>query len=114
VLFRSTWILLILILTALAIFLTEGMSNLALVSVLIPILFTVAPLLGGDPLDLAIPVTLAASCAFMLPIATPPNAIVFSSERMSMPNMIQAGFVMNLICIIIITVYTFAVVPLLF
>lgn len=109
-----TWILLILFLTALAIFLTEGMSNLALVSVLIPVLFTVAPLLGGDPLELAIPVTLAASCAFMLPIATPPNAIVFSSERMTMPNMIQAGFVMNLICIIIIAVYTFMVVPLLF
>jgi len=108
------WILLILMLTALAIFLTEGMSNLALVSVLIPILFTVAPLLGGDPLELAIPVTLAASCAFMLPIATPPNAIVFSSERMTMSNMIRAGFVMNLVCVIIITAWSYFVVPLLF
>jgi sodium-dependent dicarboxylate transporter 2/3/5 len=108
------WLLLILLLTAMAVFLTEGMSNLALVSVLIPILFTVAPLLGGDPLELAIPVTLGASCAFMLPIATPPNAIVFSSERISMSNMIRAGFVMNLICIIIITIWTILVVPLLF
>ena len=108
------WILLLVIITAVAIFLTEGMSNLALVSILIPILFTIAPFMGGDPLELAIPVTLAASCAFMLPIATPPNAIVFSSERISMSNMIRAGFVMNLICIAIISLWSYYVVPLLF
>ena len=108
------WLILILILTALSVFLTEGMSNLALVSVLVPILFTVAPLLGGDPLELAIPVTLGASCAFMLPIATPPNAIVFSSERISMTNMMRAGFVMNLICVIIISLWTYFMVPILF
>jgi len=108
------WILLILMLTAMAVFLTEGMSNLALVSVLIPILFTVAPLLGGNSLELAIPVTLGASCAFMLPIATPPNAIIFSSERVTMSNMIRAGFVMNIVSIIVITLWTVLVVPLLF
>ena len=52
---------------------------------------------GCDPLLLMVPATLSASCAFMLPVATPPNAIVFSSERIPIPTMARVGFVMNLI-----------------
>ncbi len=108
------WIWVIAGLVTLAIFITEGMSNLALVTILIPIVFTVAPLIGGDPVQLAIPVTLAASCAFMLPIATPPNAIVFSSNKIKMQQMITAGFVMNVAAIIIITLWCYYLVPVFF
>ena len=90
------------------------MSNVALVSVLVPIGFAVAIPLGGDPLELAVPLTVAASCAFMLPIATPPNAIVFSSNCITMQQMMRAGFVMNIVAAILIAVYGFFVVPLIF
>ncbi len=108
------WFLIILILVALSIFITEGMSNLALVTIFVPVVFTLAPLIGGDPIQLAIPVTLAASCAFMLPIATPPNAIVFSSHKIKMQDMIVAGFVMNIVCMILISVWAYFVVPIVF
>jgi len=89
-------------LTLLAIFLTEIMSNVALVTVLLPIVFSIANQMGADPLILTIPVTLAASCAFMMPIGTPPNAIVYSSGQISVSQMIHAGIWMNLIALVII------------
>ncbi|MFW2132119.1 anion permease, partial [Ectothiorhodospira haloalkaliphila] len=63
--------------------------------------------LGHDPLLLAIPVALAASCAFMLPVATPPNAIVFSSERITVPDMVNAGWRLSLISIVLVTLAVF-------
>ena len=89
-------------LTLLAIFLTEIMSNVALVTVLLPIVFSIANQMGADPLILTIPVTLAASCAFMMPIGTPPNAIVYSRGQISVSQMIHAGIWMNLIALVII------------
>ena len=89
-------------LTLLAIFLTEIMSNVALVTVLLPIVFSIANQMGADPLILTIPVTLAASCAFMMPIGTPPNAIVYSSGQISVSQMIHEGIWMNLIALVII------------
>ncbi|HAW21721.1 MAG TPA: anion transporter [Flavobacteriales bacterium] len=89
-------------LTLLAIFLTEIMSNVALVTVLLPIVFSIANQMGADPLILTIPVTLAASCAFMMPISTPPNAIVYSSGQISVSQMMRAGIWMNLIAVVII------------
>lgn len=89
-------------LTFLAIFLTELMSNVALITVLLPIVFGIAEQTGADPLLLTIPVTLAASCAFMMPISTPPNAIVYSSGYISVRQMMKAGIWMNLLAIVII------------
>ncbi|MGB6037591.1 MAG: SLC13 family permease [Cryomorphaceae bacterium] len=108
------WFLVIAIIVLAAIFFTEGMSNVALVSILVPIAFAVAIPLGGDPLELAIPLTIAASCAFMLPIATPPNAIVFSSNCITMQQMMRAGFLLNLLAAAIISVYAYYIVPLIF
>jgi sodium-dependent dicarboxylate transporter 2/3/5 len=108
------WFLIIAIIVLAAIFFTEGMSNVALVSVLVPIAFAVAVPLGGDPLELAIPLTIAASCAFMLPIATPPNAIVFSSNCITMQQMMRAGFLLNILATILISVYAYYIVPLIF
>jgi len=83
--------------TAMVIFLTEMTSNLATTATFLPVIAALAVETGNDPLIFVIPVTLAASCAFMLPVATPPNAIVFSSGFLSIPRMIRAGIFLNLI-----------------
>ncbi len=108
------WFLVVLLLTFVAIFLTEGMSNVALVSVFIPIAIVIAPGLGGSGLELAIPLTLGASCAFMLPIATPPNAIVFASNKITMAEMARTGFIINIFCTILIALYCYFLVPKIF
>jgi sodium-dependent dicarboxylate transporter 2/3/5 len=84
-------------------FLTEITSNVATASILLPILASIASALGFHPYMLMISACLAASCAFMLPVATPPNAIVFSSGFIRIPDMAKTGFWMNIISIIIIT-----------
>lgn len=94
--------------TALVIFLTELTSNTATAATLIPILASIAPGLGLAPMALAVPATLAASCAFMMPVATPPNAIVFGSGRITIRQMIRAGVWLNLVGIAIIMVVTFS------
>ena len=95
-------LLLTLALTAVALFATEIMSNVALVTVLLPVVLGIGEKTGVDPLLLAIPVTLAASCAFMMPISTPPNAVVYSSGYVSVRQMMKAGFWLNLISILVI------------
>jgi sodium-dependent dicarboxylate transporter 2/3/5 len=64
--------------------------------------------MGIAPLELTIPVALAASCAFMMPVATPPNAIVFASEKLTVAKMAKAGFLLNLIAISVIILVTSA------
>lgn len=108
------WLVVILVVTALAVFLTEVMSNVALVSMLLPIAMVIAPSLGGAPLELAIPLTFGASCAFMLPIATPPNAIVFSASYIRVSDMVRAGFWLNVISVVLISLFSYFVVPLFF
>jgi sodium-dependent dicarboxylate transporter 2/3/5 len=98
--------------TALIIFLTELTSNTATAAAFLPILASVAEGIGRDPLLLVVPGALAASCAFMLPVATPPNAIVYGSHRISIPEMARAGLILNLLFIVLITVVTFTIVPL--
>jgi sodium-dependent dicarboxylate transporter 2/3/5 len=78
------------------------MSNVALVTIFIPVVFAIANGLGYNPILLAMPVTFAASCAFMFPIATPPNAIVFASGHIKMREMMRAGIVLNIVAILII------------
>jgi sodium-dependent dicarboxylate transporter 2/3/5 len=92
------------------IFLTEMTSNTATTATLIPVLYAVAVGLGIDPLLLIMPAGIAASCAFMLPVATPPNAIVFGSGMVTIPQMSRAGFLLNLLGIVLITLLTYAVV----
>jgi sodium-dependent dicarboxylate transporter 2/3/5 len=94
--------------TAGVIFLTEITSNTATATALLPVLGGAAAGLGTDPLLLVVPAALAASCAFMLPVATPPNAIVFGSGYIRIADMARAGFALNLLGILLITlaVYT--------
>lgn len=101
---------LVVAITAGMVFLTELTSNLATTATLVPVLAALAPSLGVDPLVLAIPVTLAASCAFMLPIATPPNAIVFGSGRITIPEMTRAGIRLNFVAIGVICALAFGLV----
>ncbi len=99
--------LVILVVCAFAVFLTEVMSNVALVAVFIPVSFVIAQNFGFSELQLAIPLTIGASCAFMFPISTPPNAIVFSSGYINMNQMARVGIILNITCILIITIYSY-------
>jgi sodium-dependent dicarboxylate transporter 2/3/5 len=101
-----------LVLVIVTLFLTEIMSNLALAVVLVPIVAELAPGLGLHPLTLAVPVALGSSCAFMLPMATPPNAIVFGSGRVRMGQMVRAGFLLNIAaCILAYLLMVFVLEP---
>ena len=90
-------------------FLTELTSNTATTEMILPILASVGFAMQANPLILMIPATLSASCAFMMPVATPPNAIVFGSGRVRIAEMAKAGFVINLIGIAIITIYFYTI-----
>jgi sodium-dependent dicarboxylate transporter 2/3/5 len=102
----------ILIVSVVSIFLSEVMSNVAQVIVFAPVVTIIAELMGINPFLLGIPMTLAASCASMLPMGTPPNAIVFSSGYIKISDMIKAGFIMNLVSILLIVLATYYLVPL--
>ena len=105
--------LLVLIVTTMIIFLTELTSNTATAATFLPVVAAVAIEAGVDPLVLVVPVTLAASCAFMLPVATPPNAIVFASGVVTIPQMARAGLLLNLMAILPITLLALTIAPLL-
>ena len=102
---------LLLIIIASVNFLTEVTSNVATASMLLPILASVAFKLDLHPFGLMIGATLAASCAFMLPVATPPNAVVFGSGYLQMKDMVKAGFWLNIISIILVTLMVYFVLP---
>ena len=106
------FILLLLILISIVNFLTELTSNIATTAILLPVLVSLAPVLGVHPYYLMIAATLAASCAFMLPVATPPNAVVFGSGYLEMVDMVKKGFWLNIISILILTVVVYLVLPL--
>lgn len=88
--------------TTVMLFMTELMSNVALVNIFAPIIAGVSDGIGVDFLELGIPVALASSCAFMLPISTPPNAIVYSSGYVKVIDMIKAGILLNLLSILLL------------
>ncbi len=90
---------------ALLILLTEVTSNTATTVTFLPILGATATAIGVDPLVLIVPATLAASCAFMMPVATPPNAIVFGSGEITIPQMVRAGIWLNLIGLVLIVLW---------
>jgi solute carrier family 13 (sodium-dependent dicarboxylate transporter), member 2/3/5 len=93
------------------ILLTELTSNTATTATFLPVVAAVALGLGVEPLLLVLPTTLAASCAFMLPVATPPNAIVYGSGRVSLPQMARAGVWLNLLFLALLTLAAFTIVP---
>ena len=102
------------LLIILMLFMTELMSNVALVAVSAPVVAGIAIGLNIPILNLLIPVTMASSCAFMLPMATPPNAIVFASGYVKVNQMVKAGIILNLIAVVLLILYYQFVIPLFF
>jgi sodium-dependent dicarboxylate transporter 2/3/5 len=100
-----------LVLVAVINLLTEVTSNLATTAMILPVLAPLAAAMGVHPYIFMVSATLAASCAFMLPVATPPNAVVFGSGYINMSSMIRAGFGLNLISILLITFWVFYLLP---
>ena len=105
--------LILLVVIAAVNFLTEITSNLATTAMLLPILAPTAVILGVHPYILMVGATIAASCAFMLPVATPPNAVVFGSGYIKMSDMVRVGVLMNFISITIILLMVYFVLPVL-
>lgn len=99
----ATWLL---VMALLGVFATELLSNMALVSALLPLVYSLATALGLDFYALSLPLVLGASCAFMLPMATPPNAIVFSTGSLSMSYMIYRGIALNLLSVVLLFILT--------
>lgn len=106
-----TMIVLMLLLVAMVNFLTEITSNLATTAMLLPVLAPMAFAFDLHPFMIMASVTVAASCAFMLPVATPPNAVVFGSGYLKIRDMVRSGVMMNIISIILITVFTYFLLP---
>jgi sodium-dependent dicarboxylate transporter 2/3/5 len=92
--------------------LTEITSNTATAATFLPVVAALAVASGLDPIMLAAPAALAASCAFMLPVATPPNAIVYASERVPIVAMIRAGLVLNVMMVLLITAMSIGILKL--
>ena len=105
-------ILILLILITSVNFLTEITSNLATTAMLLPVLVSMASAIGVHPYLLLLGATVAASCAFMLPVATPPNAVVFGSGYLKIEDMVRKGFWMNIISIILLTLFIYFILPL--
>jgi sodium-dependent dicarboxylate transporter 2/3/5 len=103
--------LIILLITTFIVFLTELTSNTATASTFLPVATSIAVAISVAPLSIAIPLVMASSLAFMLPVATPPNAIVYGSGKITIANMIKAGFILNLIGILIVTLVSHYLLP---
>ena len=99
---NNTWLLLFII-CLFVVFLTELVSNTASAALLVPLFMSVAVDLHLPPVAIAVVIALSASCAFMLPVATPPNAIVFSSGFVPQQQMMRAGLILNLVFAVVIT-----------
>lgn len=105
-------ILVLLVIIAAVNFLTEITSNLATTAMILPVLAPLALAIGVHPLSLMVGATIAASCAFMLPVATPPNAVVFGSGYLRIPDMVRAVW-MNILSIVLLTLAIYWALPLL-
>lgn len=98
--------LILLAVVALMSFLTELTSNVASTQMLLPVFASLAISSGNSPMLLMIPATLASSLAFMLPTATPPNAIIFGTNRIQISTMVRTGFILNIIGILVVVLIT--------
>ena len=101
----------VLLVTTLIALISELASNTATAAAFLPLVSSLAVAIGADPLQLVVAATLAASCGFMLPVATPPNAIVFGAGRLTIPQMMRAGILLDVVMILLVTIaaYWFAV-----
>lgn len=104
--FLPTWLLLVVLVAAVILF-SELASNIATATAVLPLLYEVAIGLEIDPMLLLVPAALAASCGFMLPVATPPNAIVFGSGHLRVSDMVRAGLVLDLVAVVLIPLFTY-------
>ena len=104
VLSQAGMVIIILTIVAFVVMLTEFASNTASAALLIPVFAGVAEALGMSPVILSVLIAIAASCAFMLPVATPPNAIVFSTGHIKQSEMMRVGIYLNLICIFVLSI----------
>lgn len=106
------FVLILLLITAVN-FLTEITSNLATTAMLLPVLAPLALEVGVHPFGLMVGAAVAASCAYMLPVATPPNAVVFGSGYLKIPDMVSRGLALNIFSIILITIMVYWLLPVL-
>lgn len=104
-------LVLVFVIALVSIFISELLSNVAQVIVFAPVISGMADAMQIDPLLLATPMVFAASCASMLPMGTPPNAIVFASGRLKLSDMVKTGLVMNLVAVVLITLFCYFVLP---
>ncbi len=100
--------------TAFVLFLTEITSNTATATMIMPVLAALALALNVHPFILMMPAAMAANCAFMLPVGTPPNAIIFATGKITIPEMVKAGFWINMFAIVMIVAAMYVVMPLVF
>ncbi|WP_281615098.1 DASS family sodium-coupled anion symporter [Flammeovirga sp. SubArs3] len=107
-------VFMMLLLITIMLFATEVMSNTALATIFLPVVGGIAVALGHDVLTFAAPVAMAASCAFMLPMATPPNAIVFASGHITVKQMVRIGIILNIISVLLLTLLSQTLVPIVF
>ncbi len=110
---QASWSLLLVsaLLITVMIFMTELMSNVALVNIFLPVVAGIATGLDIEMMHILVPVTIASSCAFMLPMATPPNAIVFASGYVHVNQMVKAGIYLNIVSVIVILAFMKWVIP---
>lgn len=104
-------VVIVLVVTLVVIFLTEVTSNTATATLFLPVMGALAEAVDIEPLSLMVPAAVAASFAFMLPVATPPNAIVYSSRYITIPQMARAGLWMNLLASLLITAFVMLLLP---
>jgi sodium-dependent dicarboxylate transporter 2/3/5 len=102
------------VVVAVIILLTELTSNTATAAAFLPIVASVGVGIGQNPLLLVVPATVAASCAFMLPVATPPNAIIYGSSFVTVPQMARAGVVLNALFVLVVALVSYVLLPLVF
>ncbi len=105
-------LLVILVIVAVVNYLTELTQNMATCTLMLPILAALSQAIDINPFALMVPMTIASSCAFMLPVATAPNAIVFGSGTLEIKDMVRAGFWLNIFSILLISFYTYYLLPL--
>src|SRR5699024_7451124 len=104
-------ILIVIVLTTGILFLTEVMSNTAVSNMLMPISIGFAAAISQDPFIIMGIVAVSSTCAFMLPISTPPHAAVFSSDELAMELIVRAEFILNIFIIILISFFAYFLVP---
>jgi sodium-dependent dicarboxylate transporter 2/3/5 len=110
----ATVFLVTLLLVAIVLFMTEMMSNVALVAIFAPVVAGIAVGMNIPVLHMLIPIAMASSCAFMLPMATPPNAIVFASGHIKVAQMARVGIVLNIVSVCILSIFLHFIIPQLF